>query len=90
MLRRSLFCLFWFAIFWVALMTVGAGIAGSYAGSHASQKDTNFQQGFVHGYQAGAVAGARFRQQYGLWIVAGAAVLAVAGTVSQVLPGTKR
>jgi hypothetical protein len=90
MIRRSLFCLLWFVVFWIGMMTIGAGLAGATAGGKTAEPNASFGQGFDQGYQAGVVAGIEFRQRYGTWIFAGAAALAVAGTLGQVLPGTKR
>ncbi|MGB8168684.1 MAG: hypothetical protein WCF18_14400 [Chthoniobacteraceae bacterium] len=90
MIRRILFGLLWFVVFWIGTLTLGGGIAGAIAGGQSSDDAQTFGQGFDHGYQAGVVAGMRFRRQFGPWILAGAATLAVAGTAAGFLPGTKK
>jgi|GEM_PF-4234613 len=85
-----LFCLFWFGIFWVALLIIGGGIAGAHVAGPAPLADTSVQQGIRYGYQAGVVEGVQFRERYGTWVMLGAAVLALAGMFAQILPGTKR
>jgi len=90
MLRRALFCVFWFGVFWIALLIIGGGLAGVHLAGTAPTEDVSVQPGFQRDYQAGVVEGVRFRERYGTWVLAGAAGLALAGTFTQILPGTKR
>jgi len=89
-LRRLVFGLFWFGVFWVALIVIGGGIAGAMAGAKSAPPGGNFEQGYESGQRAGSAAGIQFRQRHGTWVCAGAAVLAAAGSVTGVLPGTRR
>jgi len=90
MFRRTLCGILWFALVWFVMMGLGGGIAGALAGGHASESDPNFHEGFDQGFAVGVQAGARFRQHYGGWVFAGAAVLTGAGIFFQILPGTRR
>lgn len=90
MLRRLGFGCFWFAVFWVGLSVICGGVAGSIAGSKGPAPGAGFKQGYSQGYEAGLVAGAEFRERYGHYVIIGAALLAAAGTLAGVLPGTRR
>jgi hypothetical protein len=90
MIRRLLFGIFWFGLFSVALLVAGGGIAGAMAGGQNSDSSQSFHDGFDQGYQVGVVAGARFRERYGRHVLIVAALLAIGGTATGILPGTKR
>lgn len=89
-LRVLIFGLFWFAIFWGALTVICGGIASS-STTGAPPVGTAVQRGGnvaerVNNYAAGA----DFNERYRVWITTGAAVLAAAGTLAGILPGTRR
>jgi hypothetical protein len=89
-LRVFIFGLFWFAIFWGALTVVCGGIASS-STAGAPPVSTSVQPGGnvaerVNNYAAAA----DFNERYRVWIIAGAAVLAAAGSLPGILPGTRR
>jgi hypothetical protein len=71
--RRFVFCAFWFAVLWLALSVIGAGVMSSHRGTPAPTPDVP---------QAAAIdreTAADFRSRYG-WIAAGgAAILTVVG-----------
>ena len=90
MIRRVLFGTVWFVVLTLSTLVVGAGIAGGVAGAGSAEPTASFREGFDDGYQVGALAGAEFRARYRWPIFVVSAVLAIAGTATGFLPGTKR
>jgi hypothetical protein len=90
MIRRVLFATIWFVIISLAVLVIGAGIAGGRAGAQHAEPTASFREGFQDGYQMGAVAGAEFRARYKWHILAASAVLVAAGTATGFLPGTRK
>lgn len=89
LVRRLAFGCFWSGVFWIALLTIGQGIAGSMAGGRSAPASGTVQQG--HGEAVrGLEAGIPFRERYGLHVVVASVALAAAGTVTGLLPGTRR
>ena len=78
MVRRILFGMIWF----VALYIGACGITGGIAGARAGSKNPG------NASQVGAQAGAQAVAPLAPYFLAGSLVLAIAGTVSGVLPGT--
>lgn len=89
LVRRMAFGLFWFGVFWVALLVVGTGIAGAVAGE-GPPPNASFSQGPDRGHPAESVAGRQFQERYGRWVVVVAAMAAASCTVAGILPGTRR
>jgi hypothetical protein len=89
-LRVLLFGLFWFGILWMALMVIGGGIASSASKGPHAPPGASVQHSSESGERLGYAAGADFNDRYRLWVIAGAAVLASAGTLTGILPGTRR
>jgi hypothetical protein len=87
-LRRLVFGLFWFGVFWIAILIIGGGIAASTADAPPPPPGASYQKGFVHHRETRA--GIEFRDQYGYWVIGVAAVLAAACTAAGILPGTRR
>ncbi|MBF8264799.1 MAG: hypothetical protein HW384_663 [Dehalococcoidia bacterium] len=73
-MKRVILGIGWFGIFNFTLSFIGGGIAGFMAGSTAS----------------GAQAGLKFGQQYGPIIFIVSALVAIIGTVTGILPYTKK
>ena len=88
-MRRALFGIFWFGVFWVALMAVGGGISASMVAGPPPAGVTA-SQGHKHAIEAGSKAGVEFQEKYGRWVMVSAAVLAAACTLGGVLPGTRK
>jgi hypothetical protein len=88
-LRRAAFGFFWFGVFWIALLTIAGGISGATTAKIPSRQ-TSVQPGSQHSPQPDVAAGVEFRERHGTWIIIGAAALATIGTVTGVLPGTRR
>lgn len=87
--RRLVFGCFWGAIFWLALLIMGGGIAGSLV-DQSTAPQTTLRAGEGISRPVDVAAGVRFRERYGWHVIAGAVVLAAAGTLSGILPGTRR
>jgi hypothetical protein len=88
--RVLLFGLFWFGILWMALIVICGGIASSASKSTPAPTGATVQHGPDSAERVGHAAGADFNERYGPWIMTGAAVLAAAGTLTGILPGTRR
>jgi hypothetical protein len=72
---------------WLVVLYFGIlGIGGALLGGSAGSEGKNFDQG----YQAGHAIGVGFGKQYGTLVLIVAISGAVLGTMSGLLPGTKR
>ena len=81
-MRRYAFGLLWFVLFtFVALMVGGMVVA-----LNACPETEDFSVGF----DCGKMAAEQFKENYRLPIVAGVLLLSIIGTVTGVLPGTKK
>jgi hypothetical protein len=87
-MKRIIFGVIWFFALFFGSFAVGGAIVGTIAGSGIEA--TNMSERFAKAQQAGEAAGAKFGQEYGGVILAGALVVSVFGTVFGVLPGTKK
>ena len=81
-MKRIVFGVVWFVVFWLGTSMICGGIIGAQAGAGT----TNYQDG----YAAGQAAGQEFGRKYGLLIILGSLGLSVLGTVKGFLPGTKK
>lgn len=88
-MRRILFGLFWFGVLWLAIMVVGGGIAGATRVTVPPPPGEGVREGERRRYDPGGEGVGEFRDRYGTLAVGIAAVLAVLGTCSGVLPGTR-
>lgn len=80
-MRRLIFCAFWFAVLWLALSVIGAGVMDSHRGTPAPPPDSPHAAAIDHR------TAADFRSQYG-WVAAGGAlVLTALGAWKGWLPG---
>lgn len=96
-MRRVLFGLLWFIVFWFGTLVLGGAVVGAIAGSRAAQMQSpsgsfreQFDKGYEAGHQAGRGAGEQFGRQYGTYVLIGALIITVTGTALGILPGTKR
>jgi hypothetical protein len=88
-MKRVLFGVLWFLVFWFGSLMVLGGAIGFMAAQHPQADGApaqNFQQGYDQGYQAGQ----RMGRKYGWIPLLAALLLAVAGTATGKLPGTGR
>jgi hypothetical protein len=88
-LRRLAFGCFWCGVFWIALLTIGGGIAASMASQPATTQ-TAIRPGEGVSRPVDVAAGVEFRERYGWHVALGAVLLAAAGTFTGILPGTRR
>ncbi|MFG6413142.1 hypothetical protein ACG02S_04445 [Roseateles sp. DC23W] len=87
-MKRTIFGIVWFVVFWFGSVIIGGAIAGGIAG--AQVKPSSLSEGFDLGKEAGHTAGAEFAQKYSSHLLIGALILAIGGTALGVLPGTKK
>ncbi len=81
-MKRFLIGVGWYTIIHFVLTIIGAFIAGFRAGLGATNTEA--------GAQAGAAAGQAFQTQFGLIVLIAAFVIALVGTLTQILPCTKK
>ena len=79
MLKKIFFGIIWFVVIYFGICFIVGGIAGFVAGAENPENAS----------QAGAAAGAAAVQKYLLFIFLGSIGAVIAGTVTEVLPGTK-
>jgi len=88
--KRALMGLVWLFVIWfLARVVIGAvigGITGIQIGAHAVPGADNQEAIFM----AGQNASIQFLHQYGLLVLLGSLMAAVAGTLTGFLPGTRR
>lgn len=87
-MKRIVFGVLWFLFLSFAGVVVGSAIAGAVAGSKVTAGSTS--EGYAKGQHAGQAAGAEFGQKYTGVILLGALVVSVAGTITGILPGTRK
>ena len=80
MLRKICFCILWFLVIYFGACVIIGGIAGGIAGNADP----------ANAYSAGQVAGATAVSSIRIYIFFAACVIAVIGTVKEILPGTKK
>jgi hypothetical protein len=83
MIKKLVFGLIWFAVIFIISYAIGGYIYLKTAGVVPGG-------GFQAGLDAGRSARSAFRQAYIIYITVGSLTLAVIGTVSGILPGTKK
>lgn len=81
-MKRLLLGIGWFVLLWLGGMMVGGAVAGAIATS--ANPDPS------RAVQTGTDAGARFAVQYGGLVQLGAIAVAAIGTLTGLLPGTKK
>lgn len=84
--KRILIGLVWFVGIWFLARVVCGAIVGGIASSHLAAQVV----GQAQGYAVGQRAAIEFFQQYGLLVLLGSLAAAVVGTITGVLPGTRR
>lgn len=87
-MKRYVFGVIWFIVFSFGGLFLGGAIVGGIAG--AQVEAGGISEAAAKGHQAGHAAGAEFGRKYSGLIFLGALVLAVAGTATGVLPGTRK
>ena len=87
-MKRFVFGVVWFVVFWFGGLVLGGSIAGAIAGSQV--KASSMSDGYAKGQRVGEEAGAAFGQKFGVAIFIGALVLSIGGTAIGLLPGTKK
>jgi hypothetical protein len=80
MVRRILFGLLWFVVFWFAGSVLVGAIAGAIAGANNP----------ANASQVGAIAGSNAVEALRLYILGGAVLMSAAGAWVGWLPGTER
>jgi hypothetical protein len=80
-MKRIVVGVIWFLVLFFGILFVGSAIVGGIAGS----KTRGEQQGAVVGERAGRA----FGERYGTVILLGSLLIAVAGSATGVLPGTR-
>ena len=80
-MKRVVCGVVWFLVLWFGILLLGSALVGGIAGS----KTPSGQQGAVVGERAGRAFGAK----YGTLILLGSLLIAVAGSATGVLPGTR-
>ena len=90
-MRRVLVGMLWILAFWIGIVMLGGGIVGAIAGAKAGMQT---QGGVIEGWKAGRTAGRpaghEFGRKYTGFIFLGSVILGIAGTVTGILPGTKK
>ncbi len=81
-MKRILLGCVWFVVIYLVVSAIGGGIVGAMAGSGTG--------GFEEGYGAGSQAGQEFGEKWGTLILVGSLLIAIAGTATGILPGTKK
>jgi hypothetical protein len=81
-MKRVLMGIVWFIVLYLGVLIIGGAIVGALAGAG----QPNPQQAA----QAGRLAGNDFGQTYGALILIGSLLVAIAGSVTGILPGTKK
>jgi hypothetical protein len=84
MVKRIVFGVVWFVVFYLSACFIGGGIAGGIAASKLG-KNANATTGAA----AGARAGEEFGKKYVMYILFLSATFAGIGTVAGILPGTR-
>jgi hypothetical protein len=89
--KKVAFGIIWFVVLWIGASAICGGIVGGLASQSppAVQGAKTFSEGAAQGYQAGHAAGEEFGRRYGSLILIGALVVAVVGSATGILPGTK-
>ena len=91
-MRKVLFGIVWFLVFWLGSLIVAGAIVGGLAGHQASvaHPASTVSQGYDQGYAAGHAAGRALSKKYGSLFWIGSLIFAVGGSALGVLPGTQR
>ena len=79
MLRKIVMGIVWFVVLYFGTCAVVGGIAGGMAGAHDP----------THAHEVGRIAGGNAVLTYYPFIVGGSLLLAIAGSLAGILPGTK-
>lgn len=79
MLRKFFFCILWFLVIYIGACAIVGGIAGVMAGNADP----------ANAYSAGQVAGTAAVSSIRIYIFFAACLVAIIGTVKEILPGTK-
>jgi hypothetical protein len=80
-MKRIVFGVVWFLVLFFGILFVGSAVVGGIAGSRTQGQ----QQGAIVGERAGRA----FGEKYGTMILLGSLLIAVAGSATGVLPGTR-
>jgi hypothetical protein len=80
--KRVIFGLIWFAVIFIISYAIGGYIYMKTTGVVS-------EGGFQAGLEAGRAARSAYRHAYIIYITFGSLILAIIGTVSGILPGTK-
>jgi hypothetical protein len=80
--KKMFFGALWFVVLWFGMTVIVAGTAGSIAAANNSGLDSSAS--------VGAEAGDKAQDKYGTTILLGSAAMALAGTIGEILPGTKK
>jgi hypothetical protein len=91
-MKRIIFGIVWFIVFWFGTLIIGGMTFSASHGSellNQSMNAANPSEAYDAGYKIGHAAGAEFGKKYGRALLFGSLFLAVAGTITGVLPGTK-
>jgi hypothetical protein len=83
MIKKLIFGLIWFAVMFIISYAIGGYI---YMKTTGVVPDGGFQAGL----EAGRAARSAYREAYIIYITVGSLILAIMGTVSSILPGTKK
>jgi len=89
-MKRVLFGIMWFLVFWIGTLGICGAVIGSTAASNSPTPPQNFSQGFTAGYATGHAAGYEFGRKYGGLILLGSLGVSILGTAFGILPGTGR
>src|SRR6187402_2519115 len=86
--KKIAFGFLWFVAIWFGSLMIGGMISGSIAGGKAGAETKSPADAYKKGQEIGQKAGEEFGRKYGLVLLFGAFIIASAGTISGVLPGT--
>jgi UPF0716 family protein affecting phage T7 exclusion len=82
-IKRVIYGLMWFAVFFIISYAIGGYI-------YMKTTGVVIGGGFQAGLEAGRAARNAYRHGYLIYIMLGSLILAIIGTASSVLPGTKK
>ncbi|MGR8940244.1 MAG: hypothetical protein ACU83V_00500 [Gammaproteobacteria bacterium] len=86
-MKKAVVGFVWFLVLYLGAFGIGVAVIGGIAGANAKGASAydEIDDAYAAGYQAGAEFGKRYRRIF----FGGALILAIAGTVTGRLPGTK-
>ena len=89
-MRKVLMGVVWFLILWFGTLTIGGAIAGSFRAAKIDLEGKTVSDIKKETNSAGLQAGTEFGVRYGGLVFLGSILIAIIGTATGVLPGTKR